>query len=92
MVVDHDALLPVINKLYVYGTLEVEHKPDTDGNYKEIVLNCSHIFINGGRLIVGWENEVFQGSAKIVLRGDHQSEDLPLPGGPNVGSKAIGQY
>lgn len=87
-----DISLPMLNKLYVYGTLELEHKPDSSGNYMDFVLNCSHILVMGGRLIVGWEEEAFQGHAKIILRGDHYSEDMPLPGGPNVGAKAIGMW
>ena len=87
-----DTSLPIINKLYIYGVLELEYQinPETE-DYFNFILNCSHIIISGGRLIVGWEDQPFMGQASIVLRGDHYSPDMPLPDGPNMGAKALGK-
>ncbi len=87
-----DTTLPIINKLYIYGVLELEYQTNpTTGTYYNFVLNCSIIFISGGRLVVGWEDNVFRGQAEIVLRGHHLSPDFPLTDGQNIGAKALGE-
>ncbi|MEE6507574.1 hypothetical protein FKM82_026763 [Ascaphus truei] len=50
------------------------------------------VYMYGGRLIGGWEHDPFQGELHIVLRGNHLTPDMPLPDGPNQGSKVIGVF
>ena len=84
MVADVDKL-PVMNKLYIYGTLELENR--------DFVLNASVILIQGGRLIVGFENEPYTKNGLIFLRGNHSTPELVMPnGGPVVGSCALGEF
>ena len=85
-----DTEFPIINKLYIYGVLEFEFQPHSNGFYYNFTLSCEHIIIIEGRLIVGWEEDPFLGMAEIILRGNHASDELLLAGGVNVGAKAIG--
>ncbi|XP_071488092.1 fibrocystin-L-like [Diadema antillarum] len=78
--------LPWMNKLFIYGTLEID---DT----KDWVLNCTYILIQGGRLIAGFnETQPFTHDLRILLNGHHFTQDIPLPNGPNLGSKALGVF
>ena len=81
----------VFDKMFIYGTLEFEYqdKPNTTTPYN-FNLTATHIVINNGRMIVGWPDNPLRGETHIILRGDHYTEDMPLPDGPNLGSKAIG--
>jgi hypothetical protein len=64
----------------VKGVLEVE----TD----DFVLNVQYLYILGGRLIIGWDEEhPYLGLARIYLRG---FLDVPNTQGIQVGVKAIG--
>ena len=85
-----DVPLPVMGKLYILGTLEMEYLPINQGTVPDFTLNCTHIFVNGGRLIAGWEDSRYTGNGQIVLRGDHLTPDIPLPNGPNMGAKVLG--
>ncbi|XP_077992871.1 fibrocystin-L-like [Glandiceps talaboti] len=81
-----DVALPSMHKLYVYGTLEIA---DTQDN----VVNVTYLFIHGGRVVAGWsEAEPFEHDLKFLLRGHHFTPDMPLPNGPNMGSKVIGVF
>ena len=84
--------VPNLNKLYIYGTVEFEYQADENGDYYDLTLNCNYIIISGGRLIVGWEDKPFMGEANIILRGNWNSEELFVDGGPLLGAKAIGEY
>ena len=86
-----DTPLPRLGKLYVDGVLEFEHGP-VGGAVFSFTLSCTHILIRGGRLIVGWPDAPFPGSAEILLRGNHLTPAMFLPGGPNIGAKAMGEY
>ena len=78
--------LPNLNRLFIYGTLELQ----TGHNHH---LGAKLIFIGGkGNLIVGWKNETMQNNVIISLIGNWDTKDLPLNNGPNVGSKAIGVF
>ena len=80
-----DVQLPVMNKLFIYGGLEIE---DTQDNK----LEATYILIQGGRLVIGVsEEEPFQHEIKILLSGNHLTPAMPLPSGPNLGSKALGE-
>ena len=46
----------------------------------DLALNASYIFIYGGRLIVGTEDEPFPYTATITLEGDRNSYELPVYG------------
>ena len=72
--------------LLLEGVLEFYDHP---GAVYEI--EADHIIILGGRLIIGWSDNPFDGLASITLRGNH-STDYFIPGdGPTVGAKAIGK-
>lgn len=78
--------LPYMRKLYIYGTLELE-------SHMNFVLNVTYIVIGqGGNLIIGWEDQPMKGNVLISLNGNTDTPDIPIQGGPNVGSKAIGRY
>ena len=82
-----------MNRLYIYGVLELDNsRSDSTGNPKNFILTATHILIVGGRLIIGHEDDPFQGLVDIILRGDHLTEELPLPGGPSMGAKALGEF
>ncbi|CAH1788932.1 unnamed protein product [Owenia fusiformis] len=83
-----DVPLPKINKLYIYGTLELDPSLDFD-------IHADLIFITG-RLIVGWPDEPFPRLCTITLHGNHNTENFyqgaQWYNGPNIGSKAIGVF
>ncbi|XP_013405337.2 fibrocystin-L [Lingula anatina] len=88
-----DTDLPIMERLYIYGVLELDHNVNAaTGTYHNFVINATYIFIQGGRLIIGWEDSPFLGSAQLVLRGHHHTPDMPLPNGPNMGAKVIGVF
>ncbi|XP_066278772.1 fibrocystin-L-like [Branchiostoma lanceolatum] len=82
-----DVELPSFNKLFIYGALEFDDGPD-----KSYTLKATQILVQGGRLIIGWEDNPFQGMLQIILKGNHFTPDIPLPNGPNMGSKALGCF
>ena len=49
MVLDVESL-PSFGRIFIYGVLEFEWEHNLD-----LTLSATHIFISGGRLIVGWE-------------------------------------
>lgn len=53
-----DVAIPKLRSLNLKGNLEFdgEKDPNTD-EYKTFVLEVSYIIIEGGRLIVGWEED-----------------------------------
>jgi len=40
----------------------------------------------------GLPNAPYQHNFELLLRGDHFTEDQPLPDGPNLGAKALGVF
>ncbi|XP_054766411.2 fibrocystin-L-like [Lytechinus pictus] len=78
--------LPWMHKLFIYGTLEIDDS-------KDMVINATYILIQGGRLIAGFnETRPFTHELRIILNGHHFTQDIPLPNGPNLGSKALGVF
>ncbi|CAH1226877.1 PKHD1L1 [Branchiostoma lanceolatum] len=78
-----DTALPIMHKLWIYGVLEFDDGPD-----KDFTLTATYIVVQGGRLIIGWEDNPYQGQAKIVLQGNHLTPDMPFPS-VNAGSKVL---
>ena len=74
----------VVNRLYVDGILEF------NGTMNHHLK--ANIILVRGRLIAGWPNKPVLHSVTISLVGDHDSPDLPIANGPNVGSKSIGVF
>ena len=76
-----------LGTLLLEGVLEFADHPSA-----VYEISADFIIIKGGRLIIGWPEDPFDGLATIVLRGD-QSTPYYVPSGdaPTVGSKAIGQ-
>lgn len=48
------------------------------------------VALQGGRLIIGWEDNLFRGFVDIILTGTRFSDELPLTQDITVGAKAIG--
>ncbi|XP_069478234.1 fibrocystin-L [Ambystoma mexicanum] len=93
-----DVDLPPLEELLIYGVLELQSLNDTNARaanssaYKTVVLSATYISIQGGRLIGGYEGNPFQGQLHIILKGSHTTPELPLPDGPNQGSKVLGVF
>ncbi len=81
-----DIAVPKLRRLQIEGILEL----DNNINHK---LEADIIFINGGQLIAGWENDPILTNVEIILNGYKDSLDYKLPNGyDNIGGKAIGVY
>ncbi|KAM5157489.1 fibrocystin-L [Mantella aurantiaca] len=89
-----DIDIPPLNKLIIYGVLELKNLTDNSSSttFRTTVLSAIYISIQGGRLLAGTETDPFQGELHIVLRGNHSTPELPLPDGPNQGSKVLGVF
>ena len=79
-----DEELPPLDYLIIEGGLSAA--PDADLDF---VLNASYIIVSG-RLAIGWEDEPFNGTAKILLRGRQSSPDVLATSGPPLGKKFLG--
>ncbi len=81
-----DVALPRLRLLQIEGVLELDNSIDH-------TLEADLIFINGGQLIVGWENNPILTNVKIILNGFKNSLKFFLPNGlENIGGKGIGVY
>jgi len=81
-----DCPLPRLNRLQIEGVLEFDNGLD---HYLEVEI----IFINGGQLIVGWENDPILTNVEIALSGVKDSLNFQLPNGfEKIGGKGIGVY
>ena len=81
-----DITLPVFTLIQIDGVLEFDDSIDN-------TLSADDILINGGQLIIGWENKPFTHNVNIVLTGTLASQSLMLPNGfDSIGAKAIGVY
>ncbi|XP_074660960.1 fibrocystin-L-like [Tubulanus polymorphus] len=81
--------VPALGTLEIQGVLELEPRvPTGNSTPMNLVLNCSIIFINNGRLMVGWETNPFMNRARIILRGNHKTPEFSN----FVGAKAIGVF
>ena len=81
-VIDED--VPFLNRIYLYGGLEVEDTADRK-------LEVGIFLIQGGRFQVGLPAAPFQHNFELILHGNHMTEDQPLPG-VNLGAKALGVF
>mgnify|MGYP003307879992 FL=1 len=66
---------PALHLLLVYGGV-LEFSRDVG----DLALNASYIFVFGGKLVVGTEQEPFPNKATITLTGDRDSYELPVYG------------
>ena len=82
-----DIPTPKLDRLYIYGVLELE-------NGRNHNLSANIIFISGlhGNLIVGWPDKPMVNNVIIQLLGNHATKDMPLNNGPNVGAKALAVF
>ncbi|KAM8882915.1 PKHD1 like 1, tandem duplicate 1 [Synchiropus picturatus] len=95
-----DSSTPALNKLTIIGVLEIPYTLDFSSSrvarstpeYTNFTIEATYISIQGGRMIAGWDDDWFQGTLKIILRGEHSTPDWPLPNGPNQGSKVLGVF
>ncbi|KAM3928399.1 fibrocystin-L-like [Leptodactylus fuscus] len=92
-----DVEIPSLEKLTIYGVLELRNLTNNSTTravpaFTTTVLSATYISIQGGRLIGGTEDDPFQGELHIILRGNHSTPELPLPNGPNQGSKVLGVF
>ena len=83
LVIDED--IPPLDYLIIEGGLHAA----SDASL-HFTLNVNYIII-AGRLIIGWENEPFNGTAKIILRGQQSSPIVPFTDGPHLGAKVMGK-
>ena len=81
-----DTKLPKLKYLIIEGVLEFDNGIDHR-------LECDILFINGGQLIIGWENKPILTNVEIVINGDKKSIMYALPNKiDSIGHKAIGVY
>ena len=70
-----DVSPPALVMMTVYGTLEFSQDAG------DLALNCSYIIVyQGGRIIVGTEQEPFPNKATITLTGSRLDAELPVYG------------
>ena len=83
-----DIMPPPLTRLYIYGVLEISE------DINNITLSAEIILIQGdaAKLVAGTEEKPFTNNFNLVLRGNHETEDQPLPNGPNLGAKALGVF
>ena len=82
-----DEVPPLLTRLYIYGVLEIDDEMDN-------VLSAEIIMIQGdsAQLVAGFPDDPFTHNFDILLRGNHETPDQPLPNGPNLGAKALGVF
>lgn len=81
-----DSSMPVMRYLQIEGFLELQNGMDHR-------VEADVIFINGGQLIVGWENDPMLNNVEIVLNGVKDALDYKLPNRiDSIGGKGIGVY
>ncbi|XP_061164553.1 fibrocystin-L-like [Saccostrea echinata] len=83
-----DMTLPQMEKLVLYGVLELD---DDNGN-RDFELRCKYIVIYGGRLIIGWPDKPFLANALVILEGDKQTENYKQDSGPTIGAKVLAAF
>ncbi|KAK7468036.1 hypothetical protein BaRGS_00036740, partial [Batillaria attramentaria] len=81
-----DEPIPQLDFLVIEGGLSAA----SDASLS-FTIDVNYIFISG-RLAIGWDNEPFNGTAKILLRGSHSSPNYPTTSGPELGAKFIGVF
>lgn len=82
LIIDED--IPPLDYLIIEGGLSAA----ADASL-QFTLDVNYIIISG-RLAIGWENDPFNGTAKIILRGEHSTPAYSASNGPELGAKFIG--
>ena len=81
-----DTILPKLKTLKIEGILEFD-------NNQEHYLEVDLIFINGGQLIIGWENDPITKNVEIILTGQKNDPSFKLPNQLDfIGGKGMGVY
>lgn len=81
-----DCPLPYLKLLQIEGILEFD-------NGRDHRLVTDMLFINGGQLIVGWENKPILTNVEIVITGQKNKLNFTLPDEVSmIGGKGIGVY
>jgi len=85
MVLDENP--PPMIRLMIYGVLEIADEMD-------MTLSAEIIMIQGdtAQLVAGTADAPYQHNFDLILMGNHETEDQPLPDGPNLGAKALGVF
>ena len=70
---------PPMVRLMIYGVLEIGDDQDT-------TLSAEIIMIQGdlAQMVAGFADAPYQHNFNLVLRGNHETPDQPLPDGPNL--------
>ena len=78
---------PPMVRLMIYGVLEIADEMDMS-------LSAEIIMIQGetAQLVAGTADVPYQHNFDLILMGNHETEDQPLPDGPNLGAKALGVF
>ena len=76
---------PALKRIYLYGGLEIMD----DADHK---LEVEIILVQGGKFECGTQEVPHVNKFELVLKGNHLTEDQPLPNGPNLGAKALGVF
>ena len=79
---------PKLDRLYIYGAVEVEDTPDVG----DLVMEVNIVFIQGGSFVVGSQDSPFKNSFELRLTGHHRTPDQPMQDAPNCGAKALCVY
>ena len=77
MVMDENP--PPLSRMYIYGVLEIDDQMD-------MTLSAEIIMIQGdlAQMVAGFADAPYQHNFNLVLRGNHETPDQPLPDGPNL--------
>ena len=76
---------PKLNRLYIYGAIEVEDIEDR-------VMEVDIVFVQGGSFVVGSQETPFTNNFELRLTGHHRTPDQPMQDAPNCGAKALCVY
>jgi hypothetical protein len=75
-----------LTALTIEGILEIDNKNDC-------IIEAEMIFINGGQMIVGFEDDPMLKNVNIILNGKKDLINFTLPNGlEKIGGKGIGVY
>jgi hypothetical protein len=85
MVLDENP--PPMVRLMIYGVLEIADEMD-------MTLSAEIIMIQGdtAQMVAGTADAPYQHNFDLILMGNHETPDQPLPNGPNLGAKALGVF
>ncbi|XP_028646735.2 PKHD1 like 1, tandem duplicate 1 [Erpetoichthys calabaricus] len=92
-----DVNIPTLNKLTIYGVLEVPNNvtgnsTSATNTTRQVIVRATYISIQGGKLVAGQEDAPFPDELHIILVGNQRTPEWPLPNGPNQGAKVLGVF